>query len=82
MPAVSDKQALKRIATNMRRLRAEHGLSLRALAREIDDYPTSVKRIEDGESMPGAGLLTRISEALGVTVNELLADPKEMSNAS
>lgn len=78
---VSDKQALKRIAANLRRLRAHRGISMAALARQIDDYPTSIKRIEDAESMPGVGLLTRISEALGVTVNDLLADAKEMSHA-
>lgn len=79
---MSDKQALRRIAANIRRIRGDLGLSMAALARKIDDYPTSIKRIEDEESMPGVGLLTRISDALGVTVNDLLADSQKMSRAS
>lgn len=79
---MSDKQALKRIAANMRRLRSLHGLSMRQLAQKIGDYPTSIKRIEDEESMPGVGLLTRISDALGVTANDLLSDSEKISAAS
>lgn len=79
---MTDKQALHRISRNMRRLREESGLSMAALAKKIGDYPTSIKRIEDELSMPGVGLLTRISEALGVTLNDLLADEKKFSHAS
>lgn len=82
MQPVSDKQALKNIAANLKRLRTDRGLSMAGLARQIDDYPTTVKRIEDGESMPGVGLFTRICEALGVTANDMLRSPKEFSQAS
>lgn len=82
MQPVSDKQALTHIAANLKRLRIAKGLSMAKLAKEIGDYPTSIKRIEDAESMPGVGLLTRICEALGVTANDMLTSPKEFSQAS
>lgn len=80
---MTDKQALKRIAKNAKRYRLAKGLSMGQLARMIDDYPATIKRIEDEQNMPGIGLLTRIAEALDVTVNDLLADPSEtLANAS
>ncbi|HYG26638.1 MAG TPA: helix-turn-helix transcriptional regulator [Caulobacteraceae bacterium] len=81
---MTDDQALHNIATNLKRLRVEKGLSMAALAREINDYPATIKRIEDEACMPGAGLLTRIAEALGSTANDLLAEPpsRKLSHAS
>ena len=69
---MTDTQTLKILGGNIRRLREAREWSLSELARQIDDYPASVKRIEDGMSMPGLGLSTRIAEALDVTIDELL----------
>lgn len=80
---MTDKQALRRIAHNVKKLRTERGLSMGQLARLIDDYSPTIKRIEDEQNMPGVGLLTRIAEALGVTVNDLLEAPeRNLANAS
>lgn len=80
---MTDKQALRRVARNVKRLREQKGWSMGQLARAIDDYPATVKRIEHEENMPGVGLLTRLAEALEVTMNDLLADPKDfVANAS
>lgn len=80
---MTDKQAMRRIAVNVKRLRTQKGLSMGQLARLIDDYPPAIKRIEDEQNMPGVGLLTRIAEALGVTVNDLLEAPEQsLANAS
>lgn len=70
-----DQEVLRNIAGNVLRLRTEEGLSMRALAEKAGDYAPTIKRIEDEENMPGAGLLARIAEALGVTANDLLAKP-------
>jgi transcriptional regulator with XRE-family HTH domain len=78
MAGMTDIQALRRIAANVKRLREESGLSMRELARLAHDVPSAVKRIEDAENMPGVGMLTRFAEALGVTVNDLLAEPKKI----
>lgn len=69
---MTDQQTLKIVAANLRHFRTNRGLSLAELARLTDTYPSNMKRIEDRESMPGAGLLTRIADALGVTANDLL----------
>lgn len=83
---MTDIQTLNVLGGNIRRLRHAQGWSMAELARRIDDYPTAVKRIEDGESMPGLGLTTRIAEALDVTIDELLAPQpsgkKNLSHAS
>lgn len=83
---MTDTQTLKILGGNVRRHREARGWSLSELARQIDDYPASVKRIEDGVSMPGLGLSTRIAEALDVTIDELLAPQpsgkKNLSHAS
>lgn len=70
IPNVSDEEALKRIAYNLKRLRGD--LSYGEIARRCDTYPTAIKRIEDGANMPGVGLLTRIAVALGVQFDEFL----------
>jgi len=54
-----------------------------ALAKLIEDYPASIERIENEKHMPGVGLLSRIAEALGVGVDDLLKAPAQnLSRAS
>jgi transcriptional regulator with XRE-family HTH domain len=77
MQAVSDEQALKNIAANVIRLRGDR--SQYWLAKEVGTYPANIARIENGENMPGAGLLSRLAEALGVSIQVLL-DPPPTSN--
>lgn len=74
---MTDQQALRNIAANMRRLREQKTLSMRALAERIGVYAPAIKRIEDEENMPGVGLLTRIAEGLDVTLNDLVAPATE-----
>ena len=73
MQAVSDEDALKHIAANVVRLRGDR--SQYWLAKEIGTYPANVARIENGESMPGAGLLSRLAEAPGVEIQTLIDPP-------
>lgn len=75
--AVTDEQAKAFIAANVRELRGER--SRNWLAREVGTYPINITRIESKENMPGAGLLTRLAEALGTTVDGLLSKPKKLS---
>jgi transcriptional regulator with XRE-family HTH domain len=70
MQVVTDEEALKNISRNMARLRGENSYS--QLARDVGTYPGNISKIEKGEHMPGAALLSRIAEALGVTVDTLL----------
>jgi transcriptional regulator with XRE-family HTH domain len=79
-----DKAALERIAANIRHLRGD--MSFHVLATKADTFPSSIKRIEDCEHMPGAGLLRRIADALGVSVDSLYiptpSPRKKLSRAS
>lgn len=69
---MTDKQALRVLAKNVKRLREERGLSMNALAIKIGTYATNIKRIEDAEDVPGIGLLLRLCDGLGSTPNDLL----------
>lgn len=70
MQQVTDKEALKNISRNVRQLRGQR--SQYWLAKQADTYPANIARIENGESMPGGGLLSRIAKALSVAVDDLL----------
>ena len=62
----------------MKRYREVSGKSMSQLARAINTYPATIERIENEKNMPGVGLLTRIAEALGVKIDDLLLDPKKI----
>lgn len=67
---MDDQKTKQLISSNLRRIRGD--LSLAEVARRASSYPTTIKEIEDGVRMPGVGLLTRIAEALGVSIEEFL----------
>jgi len=70
MITLSDQEAKKIIAVNLKRLRGE--LSYSEIARRAGTYPMAIQRIEKGDSMPGVGLLTRIADALNCKVDDFL----------
>ena len=77
MQALTDREALRHIAANVRRLRGDR--SLNWLATEANTYPINVARVEKAENMPGAGLLSRLADSLEVSVETLLAPPDKNS---
>lgn len=79
---MTDHQALKRIAKNLRQFREDAGLSMNALAKLIDDYPATIQRIEEGRHMPGIGLMTRLGEGLGKRLDDFVDEPKVFAEAS
>lgn len=70
---LSDQEALRNIAANVRRLRRDRSRSW--LARQTGTYPINITRIENAEHMPGSGLLIRLAEALGASIDDLVAPP-------
>ena len=74
---MSDEEALKNIARNVVRLRGQR--SQYWLAKLCGTYPANIARIENGESMPGGGLLSRLAESLETTVDFLLSDHHKKS---
>ena len=68
---MTDQEARDNIARNVLLLRGQR--SQKWLADSVGTYPANIARIEGAQSMPGAGLLSRIADALGVGVDALLA---------
>ena len=80
MATVSDKQTKIVLGANLKRLRGD--ISFAELGRRCGTCATAIKEIEEGKRMPGAGLLTRIAEALDVAVENLLSTSKHNSQRS
>ena len=61
---------------NLRRARLERGLSLRALARQLDVSPSLVSQIETGRNQPSVRTLYAMVSQLGVSLDDVfqLAD--------
>jgi len=60
----------------LRKLREAAGLSLRELARQIDEQPSNVNYWETSGNLPRSNVLIPMAKALGVTVEELLGEPR------
>lgn len=67
---------LELFAANVRRLRAEKGLTQDALAQGAEMDPAEIRRIESGRRDPGVRVLSRVAQGLGVPPAELLAGLK------
>ena len=63
---------LPKFAANVRRLRAEKGLTQDALAQGASMDPAEIRRIESGRRDPGIRVLSRVATGLGVKPAELL----------
>jgi transcriptional regulator with XRE-family HTH domain len=61
---------------HLRRLREASGLSVRELARQIDESHTNVSYWERSGQIPRSDVLASMAKALGVTVEELLGEAK------
>src|SRR5690349_2277596 len=62
------------IMNKVKSLRAGLGLSQDELAQQTGLSLRTIQRIENGETVPRGDSLRRLHQALGVTVEELLAD--------
>lgn len=71
--------ATKETLSNLRKLRITAGISLRELARQINEQPSNVSYWERSGKLPKSEVLIPMAEALGVTVEQLLneAPPKK-----
>lgn len=63
---------LPKFAANIRRLRAEKGLTQDALAQGASMDPAEIRRIESGRRDPGVRVLSRVARGLDVRPAELL----------
>jgi transcriptional regulator with XRE-family HTH domain len=58
----------------LRAVRRERGLSLRDLAKRLDVSPSLISQVETGRASPSVSTLYAISQALSVSVDDLLFD--------
>ncbi|WP_062216298.1 helix-turn-helix domain-containing protein [Streptomyces sp. NBRC 109706] len=65
-------QLTQSLASNLRRLRAERGLTLEALAARAGVSRSMVIQIEQARTNPSVGTVVKIGDALGVSVTTLL----------
>jgi transcriptional regulator with XRE-family HTH domain len=73
MAAITDAEARRNIAANIRRLLNDYGWSQRELARRSRESAMNVSRIINEVNLPNAALAARIADALGVKVDDLLS---------
>lgn len=62
--------------SNLRRLRETAGLSVRELAKQIGESHTNVSYWERSGQIPRSDVLAPMAKALGVSVHDLLGEPK------
>ena len=68
--------------SNVRRLREAAGLSVRELAKQIGESHTNVSYWERSGQIPRSDVLAPMAKALGVTVHDLLGEPKPSRTAT
>jgi transcriptional regulator with XRE-family HTH domain len=71
-----DYDPLMAIKSRLRTFREAAGLTVRELARQIDEQHTNVLYWETSGNLPRSNVLVPMAKALGVTVEELLGQAK------
>jgi transcriptional regulator with XRE-family HTH domain len=75
-PIAPYADGMAKTATRLKALREAAGLSQRELARQIAQDQSNVRYWEQSGNLPRSDVLLPMSNALGVTVEELLGQPK------
>ena len=60
------------VGENLKRIRKERGLTLRAIAESVDSSIGYIHELEVGSKSPSLAMLQKLANALNVTPNELL----------
>ena len=79
---ITDEQAKKHIAANLARLLKMQKISQSELARRTGEARMTIWRLCRGLNVPTAGVLARIAEALGTSLDSLLEVPPKNSRRS
>lgn len=73
---LTDEVARENLKANLARLLEERGFTRYRLARVTGESDQTIKNVADGVHMPRAGLLSRLAEALGVSMDDLVHQPR------
>ena len=76
---MNDEITKQVLAANLQRILHEKNWSVRKLARECGDPINTIARVVRGENLPKAGLIVRIADALGGSIDELFDARKKSS---
>ncbi len=66
------KKEAKRLGENMKRIRAEKGMSQGDICRATGADRAYISNVESGNKNPTLETLTKIADALGVSIDKLL----------
>ena len=72
---------MSQAVSRLRQQRERAGLTLRELARQIDEQPSNISFWERSGTLPRSDVLIAIAKAIGISVEELLGQPKPSRNA-
>ena len=76
---VTDELARENLKASIALLLEKRGMSRYRLARLTGESDQTIKNVADGVHMPRAGLLSRLAEAFGVTMDELVNPKRDAS---
>lgn len=81
MSTVTDDEAKTTLSANVVRLMGERGWRQIDLANATGENEMTISNVCRGKHAPRAGLLQRIAEALGVSIDALLEPQKKLRRA-
>jgi len=79
---MNDEETKVAIAHNINRILERQGHSRYWLAKETGEYEGTIANVCHGRNVCGAGILTRIARALGVTIDHLVKKPRKVSRGA
>ena len=82
MNVITDEEAKENLATNLGRLMENRGMTQTELARITGQPVMTISRACRGQNVPRATVLSRVAEALDVSIDRLLGPPPEFSEKS
>ena len=71
---------MKIVGINIKRLRDDQGLTLRALADKLEISASFLSQVENGKASPSLSTLKSISDALSTTVSNLIGEVQGVEN--
>lgn len=79
---ITDQDAKEVLATNLRRLLEQRGISQRQLALKTGDPVMTISNIVNGKNLAGSGIVARIAEAMEVDIDSLFTARRKNSRRS
>ena len=76
---LSDDQVKQYVSANVRAVLAVNSWNQSDLAKATGENEVRISDVCRGISVPGAGFLCRLAEALGITADDLMSDPRKKS---